>query len=47
MRTSRPKTPVIYSNDETFTIGGLKVLRESDERRGDRHRRRRHACSRR
>jgi transketolase len=30
MRTSRPKTPVIYSNDETFTIGGLKVLRESD-----------------
>jgi transketolase len=30
MRTSRPKTPVIYSNDETFTIGGLKVLRESN-----------------
>ena len=29
MRTSRPKTPVIYSNDETFTIGGLKVVRES------------------
>src|SRR5436309_4221020 len=29
MRTSRPKTPVLYSNDETFTIGGLKVLRES------------------
>jgi transketolase len=29
MRTSRPKTPVIYGNDETFTIGGLKVLRES------------------
>jgi transketolase len=29
MRTSRPKTPVIYSNDERFTIGGLKVLRES------------------
>jgi transketolase len=29
MRTSRPKTPVIYSGDETFTIGGLKVLRES------------------
>jgi transketolase len=29
MRTSRPKTPVIYSNDETFEIGGLKVLRES------------------
>ena len=29
MRTSRPKTPVIYSNDETFVVGGLKVLRES------------------
>ena len=29
IRTSRPKTPVIYSNEETFTIGGLKVLRES------------------
>jgi transketolase len=29
LRFSRPKTPVIYSNDETFTIGGLKVLRES------------------
>ena len=29
MRTSRPKTPVIYSNDESFRIGGLKVLRES------------------
>ncbi|MQA28753.1 MAG: transketolase, partial [Luteitalea sp.] len=29
MRTSRPKTPVIYRNEETFTIGGLKVLRQS------------------
>jgi transketolase len=29
IRTSRPKTPVIYKNDEGFTIGGLKVLRES------------------
>jgi transketolase len=29
IRTSRPKTPVIYSNDETFPIGGLKVLRQS------------------
>jgi transketolase len=28
MRTSRPKTEVIYSADDTFTIGGLKVLRE-------------------
>src|SRR6185436_3888776 len=31
MRTSRPKTPVIYSNDETFRIGGLKVLREGPD----------------
>ena len=30
MRTTRPKTPVIYGPDETFEIGGLKVLRESD-----------------
>jgi transketolase len=29
IRTSRPKTPVIYPNSETFEIGGLKVLRES------------------
>ena len=29
LRTSRPKTPVIYSNDETFPIGGAKVLRQS------------------
>jgi transketolase len=29
IRTSRPKTPVIYSASETFHIGGLKVLRES------------------
>jgi transketolase len=29
MRTSRPKTPVIYGPDEEFTVGGLKVLRES------------------
>jgi len=29
MRTSRPKTPVIYGNDETFTVGGLKVLQQS------------------
>ena len=41
IRTSRPKTPVIYSNEETFAIGGLKVLRESAQRRGDRRRRRR------
>jgi transketolase len=29
MRTSRPKTPVIYGPDETFPIGGSKVLRQS------------------
>ena len=29
MRTSRPRTPVIYGPVETFEIGGLKVLRES------------------
>lgn len=28
LRTSRPKTPVIYNNDEKFPIGGAKVLRE-------------------
>jgi len=28
LRTSRPKTPVIYKNDETFPIGGAKLLRE-------------------
>ena len=26
LRTSRPKTPVIYSNDESFPLPGLKVL---------------------
>jgi transketolase len=29
MRTSRPKTPVIYGPDETFDIGGLKIVRQS------------------
>ncbi len=29
LRTSRPKTPVIYSNDETFPIGGAKVLKQA------------------
>jgi transketolase len=29
LRTSRPKTPVIYDNHEVFDIGGLKVLRRS------------------
>jgi transketolase len=31
LRTSRPKTPVLYSNDEAFPIGGAKVLRQSAE----------------
>ena len=29
IRTTRPKTPVIYSSDEPFPIGGLKVVRHS------------------
>ncbi len=29
MRTSRPKTPVIYGPDERFPIGGSKVVRQS------------------
>jgi len=31
MRTSRPKTPVIYTEADEFVIGGSKVLRESVE----------------
>jgi transketolase len=31
LRTSRPKAPVIYNNDEEFPIGGAKVLRQSGE----------------
>jgi transketolase len=31
IRTSRPKTPVIYANDEPFAVGGLKVLRQSGQ----------------
>src|SRR5262245_49289315 len=31
VRISRPKTPVIYPNDEAFPVGGLKVLRESGD----------------
>jgi len=30
LRTSRPKSPVIYSNDESFPVGGAKVVRQSD-----------------
>jgi transketolase len=29
IRTSRPKTPVIYDANEEFKVGGLKVLRQS------------------
>lgn len=29
LRTSRPKTPVIYSNDEQFPVGGAKVVRQN------------------
>lgn len=29
LRTTRGKTPVIYSNDESFTIGGSKTLKQS------------------
>jgi transketolase len=28
LRTSRPKTPVIYKNEEAFPIGGAKVVRQ-------------------
>ena len=28
IRTGRPKAPVIYTNEETFAIGGCKVLRQ-------------------
>ncbi|HUG54620.1 MAG TPA: transketolase [Vicinamibacteria bacterium] len=31
IRTSRPKTPVIYGNDEAFPVGGSKTLRRSDK----------------
>jgi transketolase len=30
MRTSRPKTPVLYDASETFRIGGSKVVRQSN-----------------
>lgn len=33
IRTSRPKTPVIYANDEDFPVGGSKTLRHSDHDR--------------
>ena len=31
IRTSRPKTPVIYDANETFKAGGSKTLRQSDK----------------
>jgi len=31
IRTTRPKTPVIYDNDEEFHIGGSKVLKRSGD----------------
>jgi transketolase len=33
LRTTRPKTPVIYPADHVFTVGGLTILRESDHDR--------------
>ena len=30
IRTTRPKTPVLYANDEQFPIGGCKILRRSN-----------------
>jgi transketolase len=29
LRTSRPKTPVIYGNDEAFPIGGAKIVKQT------------------
>ena len=31
IRTSRPKTPILYDADESFPIGGCKVVRESSQ----------------
>jgi transketolase len=33
IRTTRPKTPVIYTNDEEFPIGACKVLHSSEQDR--------------
>jgi transketolase len=33
IRTSRPKTPVLYSNSEEFPVGGSKTLRSSKDDR--------------
>ena len=31
LRTSRPKTPILYDTNEKFPIGGCKVIRQSSE----------------
>ncbi|MEM3113057.1 MAG: transketolase [Candidatus Pacearchaeota archaeon] len=31
IRTTRPKTPVIYNNNESFQIGGFNILKESNK----------------
>lgn len=33
IRTSRPATPVLYANDETFVVGGSKTVRASENDR--------------
>jgi transketolase len=33
IRTTRPKTPVLYANDEKFPFGGSKILRRSEDDR--------------
>jgi transketolase len=30
IRTGRPKAPILYSNDDTFSLGGCKVVRKSE-----------------
>ena len=31
LRTSRPKTPILYDADENFPVGGCKIIRQSSE----------------
>ena len=31
LRTSRPKTPILYGADESFPIGGSKIVKKSDQ----------------
>ena len=33
LRTTRPKTPVIYNNNEEFIVGGSKILQQSESDR--------------